>query len=109
MLELFLQVILMIGLSAMLLLAARAVPRVPSSRKTLAFSVEKWLESLPLHKLDEFLKNSSLKALRKLRLVILKIDNRIGEYLEKTKEANGVNGKGEKFQVDKLIENSDIK
>ncbi len=101
--ELILQVVLMASLTVMVLVAARAVPRVPEARAGHGAAVERWIRSLPLEQIDAFLHTALYKGLRRLRLLLLKIDNRIGRYLEKAKGANG--GKNEKGSMDEFIGN----
>lgn len=101
MVELILQVALMASLTVIVLIAAQAVPRVPEARASHGAAVERWLKSLPLEQVDAFIHTTIYKGLRRLRLLILKVDNRIGKYLEKTKEANG--GKNGKNGMDEFM------
>ncbi|MFA5173515.1 MAG: hypothetical protein WC435_03955 [Candidatus Paceibacterota bacterium] len=103
--EFILEIFFFTGLAGLLAVASRAIPRIKEEEVKNDFSLEKWIESLPLHKIDSLLKNVSHKALRKLRLLILKIDNTIGGYLEKTKEGNGGSG----IKVEELLEKKEEK
>lgn len=103
--ELILEILFFAGLVGMTAVASRTIPRIKEEEVKNDFSLEKWIESLPLHKVDSFLKNISHKGLRKFRLLILKVDNSIGDYLEKTKEGNGGNG----INVEELMEKKEEK
>ena len=105
--ELILQVALAASLTVVVLTAARAVPRVPEAKANQGAAVERWLKSLPLEQVDAFIHTAIYKGLRRLRLFLLKFDNRLDKYLEKAKEANG--GKNERSGVDELVGNGNGK
>jgi len=98
--EFIFQIIFFTSLAGVLVVVSRSIPRIREEEIKGDFSFEKWIESLPLDRIDYVLKNFSHKVLRKLRLILLKVDNAVGKYLEKTKESNGGNG----IKVEDLIE-----
>lgn len=78
--EFILQIVLMLSLVVMVVLVARAVPRVnddEGSRK-----LEDWLRNIPIDKVDDYLKKFYYKFLRKLRVFLLKADNIVRKRLE---------------------------
>lgn len=87
-----LQMVMMLSLGTMVYLAARALPRVgervvPSSP---AQYVDKLVKKIPVEKLDLFLSAVLEKMLRKSKILILKVDNRVTFYLNKFKKnSNG--------------------
>ncbi len=97
--------VLMGGLTAMVLIAARALPRMDmKEEEQKKISWEKRWESIPLHKIDFYISDLVHKTLRKIRLFILKIDNAISGYLERAKDNSSDNGK---FSVSDLVEKSE--
>ena len=98
MLEFILQIILMIGLSGMVFIAAKAIPRVPEKDDNEA-RFEDFIKSLPLDRIDDIIRTLLHKGLRRFRLLLLKVDNKIGSYLEKTKDSSDVSDRS----VDKLL------
>lgn len=95
MLSVILQIAVFASLVAMIAIFVRAVPRVSDESLARAPTLEQWLESLPLSRIDAFLRRLMHKGLRKTRLVILRVDNSLGLYLDRVKEEeNGsLNGK----------------
>ena len=88
----------MISLSGMVLIVSRAVPRVADNDKN-EVRFEDWLKSLPIERVDNAIRSLLYKGLRRLRLVLLKMDNKIGTYLEKTKDSPDISDRS----VDKLL------
>jgi hypothetical protein len=93
------QIIIMLALTLMIYLAARALPRVselpaqPSKRDY----VGEIIKQIPFEKIDAFLNALAAKLLRKAKVFVLKIDNLISRYLNQLR-TNG-NGK-EHFKPD---------
>ncbi len=77
----------------MVYLAARALPRV--GEQVLPSRTAKYFDELvkkiPLEKIDVFLSSLAEKLLRKSKILILKVDNKVTFYLNKFK--SGTNGK----------------
>lgn len=90
-----LQISLMASLGVMVYLVGRAVPRVndevaePSDKS----KIEKLISSLPLDRLDAAFSNFLEKFLRRLRLILLKLDNAVGGHLNKIKKMNNITQK----------------
>ncbi len=84
-----LQLIVMVSLGAIIYLIARAVPRVteieaPSPRESY---FDKLMQKLPLEKADAFASLLFEKFLRKLKVVILRLENIVEKYSRKLKPA----------------------
>jgi len=95
MLELFLNLVLMVSLAGVIIIGTRIVPRVPEPKSSGVARFEKWVESLPLDRVDLLIRSWIHKSLRKIRLLVLRFDNQLNGYLEKTKDnGNGVEKKG---------------
>jgi len=112
MLELILYLILMTSVAALAVVFSRGIPRIEDEKEeSFVVRLDKWIASLPFSKADVFLKNSSYKVLRKLRVFLMKVDNFIDDFLEKTKDINGGNGRGIKIEdlVEKVAEDKEEK
>ncbi|HEY4500130.1 MAG TPA: hypothetical protein VJH70_03390 [Candidatus Paceibacterota bacterium] len=99
-----LQMIMMLSLGTVVYLAARALPRVgervvPGSP---AQYMDKLVKKIPIEKLDAFLNATLEKILRKSKIFILKVDNRVTFYLNKFKK----NGNGKEAVKPDLFENN---
>jgi len=93
MLEFTLYLVVMVALVMMTLITVRAVPRISEEEIVGGQTLEQWLRDLPLQKIDQTIRRYTNKTLRRLRVWILKIDNAVSGYLDKTKEENGENGR----------------
>lgn len=93
--DFLLQLFFISSLAVIVYLMARALPRVANGETPRAFydQLERWLEKLPVHKLDEKLNNYFFKFLKKTRVIVMKMDNRIVHSLNRIKK-NGENGNG---------------
>ena len=82
-----LQIVFMGSLSAIAFMFARALPRVEEEESvpSLFDYIEGAAKRLPLHKLDDRMHSFAFKALKRVRVVIMKADNRIISYLERMK------------------------
>ena len=77
--------ILMICLGTVLYLTVQALPRieeVPSDEKGF---LERWAHSEMPEKIDAAVNNFLLKFLRKIKVLILKLDNALAKHLQKIK------------------------
>lgn len=83
--------ILMVSLSTVLYLMARALPRVAEDLETDGKSIlDRWGRSHMPEKIDAALNGFLLKFLRKLKVLVLKLDNALSRHLQKVKpEENG--------------------
>ncbi len=83
----------MFSLGAMIYLIARAVPRVSDIRedfeRTPYAKIDKLISFLPLERLDVTLSTQLEKALRKIKLILMKWDNLVTHHLKKVKKTNG--------------------
>lgn len=88
-----LQIILVLSLGLIIFLFARAIPRVNgddahSPTDALEKKLERWIAALPLHKIDRGINLFLEKMLRKLRVMILKVDNVTHSFLAKVKSSD---------------------
>lgn len=98
--SLLLQLITFSSLALLIYLMARAVPRVKDEevRVHAPGKFDALLKKLPLEKMDARLSSFSEKSLRKLRVVILKFDNMLQNYLKRVKRRKDRDeGKGPDF------------
>lgn len=83
--------VLMVSFSAVLYLVVRALPRIveePSGERR--GLLDRWAHSQIPEKVDVALNGFLLKFLRKLKVLVLKVDNNLSKHLEKVKpEGNG--------------------
>ncbi len=93
--DFLLQLFFISSLAVMVYLMARALPRVANGEepKNFYYYLEQWLERLPVHKVDERLNNYFFKTLKKVRVVVMRVDNKIVHGLNRIKK-NGENGNG---------------
>ncbi len=79
--------ILMISFSAVLYLMARALPRIveePQTDERRGF-LDRWARSQIPEKVDLALNGFLLKFLRKLKVLVLRLDNTLSHHLQKVK------------------------
>ncbi len=83
-----LQLIMIGSLSVVVYLMARALPRVTDEGgvPTMHEQVGGWIERLPLHHVDERLNALLYKFLKHLRVIMMKIDNRLTHQLKRVKQ-----------------------
>src|SRR3989338_5567792 len=95
--EFILQIAVFLSLGVILFIMARAVPRIQSESDVVPQGskfdyFDRILAKVPLNRLD-FLINSFLsKILRRIKVVVLKIDNFITNYLNKLLKKTHNNG-----------------
>lgn len=90
--------VLMVSLSGVLYLVVRALPRIaeePGGGQGGGLA-ERWKRSELPEKVDAFLNGFLLKFLRKLKVMVLKLDNALSHHLQKVKP----NGDGNKASID---------
>lgn len=87
MVNFILQILMMLGLGAILYLMARALPRIDDSEfNPPPHSASSHRLTVYLEKIDEWVNFFLEKFFRKLRLVILKLDNIVSQKLGKLKK-----------------------
>ena len=93
--DFLLQLSFISGLAVIIYLMARALPRVANGEtpKTFYDYLEQWLDKLPVHKLDQRLNQHLFKFLKKTRVVVMRMDNKLAESLIRIKR-NGENSNG---------------
>ncbi len=94
-----LQISLMASLGIMVYLFARGVSRVSDSIEEDAqkSKFDKLIDFLPLEKIDLVINEYFEKILRKIKLILMKLDNVVSNRLDKIKKTNGNNkSNGEK-------------
>jgi len=86
--DFLLQIFFFGALTVVVYLMARALPRVVESESKVSplEYLEKMLRRLPVTKADRFINLRLEKILRKIRVMILKLDNLIHRYLNSKKE-----------------------
>ncbi len=87
------QIILTCSLGVVVFLFARALPRVSEEEvgaptDIVEKKLEQWIARLPLHKIDHGINLFLEKMLRKVRIVILKVDNLVHSLLAKVKSSS---------------------
>lgn len=71
------------SLAIMIYLLARALPRVVDEQGTVASGFfDRLVDRLPLQRIDLMLSEFFVKFLRKAKILVLKLDNTINNYLE---------------------------
>ena len=77
MFDFILQISIIISLAAIIYLLARAVPRVRDEDLITATEsyFEKLIVKIPIHKIDSWFGAAVAKFLRRLRVIVLKLDN----------------------------------
>ncbi len=83
MLQFILTNILMLSLGAILYLAARSLPRVGEEPPANPGLLERWAASEVPEKIDAAFNNFLMKSLRKIKLVLLRIDNYLTKHIKK--------------------------
>ena len=85
-----LEIILMLSLGVVIYIFARAIPRVSDEIVETRHNIfDKLIASLPLEKIDTSFGIFLEKTLRKARLMILRMDNTLGSYLDNVKKMKG--------------------
>jgi len=92
----------MASLGAMIYLVARAVPRISdtvleehSAKKGFGERLNKLIDSLPIEKADLTISRLLERLLRNTKLLVMRVDNKLSQYLAKFKakiSSNGQNG-----------------
>ena len=93
--DFFLQLFFISSLAVIVYLMARALPRVQEEEgytTTALEYLEGWVKKLPLSKIDRSLNTRFEKTLRKIRVVVLRLDNVIHNHLSNRR--NGENSAG---------------
>ncbi|PIR86987.1 MAG: hypothetical protein COU11_03150 [Candidatus Harrisonbacteria bacterium CG10_big_fil_rev_8_21_14_0_10_49_15] len=102
MLDFVIQMAFMASLAVIVYMLARAMPRVAEQfweEDQPKSSLDRFLERIPLERIDIALHQILIKMLRKSKIVILKIDNAINEYLEQLKKKSGSSGHKEHMDL----------
>lgn len=97
--SLILQLLLFSSLGTIILLLARALPRVSDESGVVhpESFFDRLLRRLPLEKVDTFLNGVFEKLLRKLKVGVLKIDNVVSGYLARLRRTNNTSNAGKDF------------
>ena len=85
------EVLFFAGISTMIYLVARALPRIGDDLSPLPTSnaMDRLLNKIPTERLDELSGKVLEKTLRRVRLSLLRLDNFLGHSLERVKRSNG--------------------
>jgi hypothetical protein len=80
-------IVLVSSLAAMIYLLARALPRVSDDEGVLgAGFFDRLVDRLPLQRIDLAMSTFFEKALRKAKILVLKLDNVLNEYIEQIRK-----------------------
>jgi hypothetical protein len=80
-------IVLVASLAAMIYLLARALPRVVDEEGTVAAGFfDRLVDKLPLQRIDYSISSGLEKMLRKAKILVLKLDNVINNYLEQIRK-----------------------
>ena len=89
--DLILNLALMIALGTVVYVFALGVPKV-GELDAKPSRLRQQLGKLPLHHLDEAIKQFKDKVLRKIKILVMKTDNFISSHLNKDKNGPGLGG-----------------
>ncbi len=103
-----LQIITMLSLGVMIYLIARAVPRVSEEIPRPESKVDRWFIFLRIEKIDSLFGNFLEKFLRRIKLIIMKLDNITSDHLDKIKKSK-INNNGNKSEEKPSLFNSNSK
>lgn len=95
-----LQIVIMLALGVAIYMMARAIPRISDDIHRPAGRFHHWMSSLHFEKLDVLLSNFLEKFLRKVKLLLMKVDNATNDYLDKIKKTKP-NGNSQKMEEEK--------
>ncbi len=99
MIQFILTTVLMVSLGTILYLVARSLPRIEEEQPADGTLLERWAASEIPEKVDAAFNGFLMKFLRKLKVVLLKIDNYLTDHLKKiSSSANG--GGNDKPKID---------
>ena len=87
--DFLLQTIVFASLGLVIFLLARTLPRLSeevASTEVKNHYFDRFIKKLPLEKIDSTLNSFIGKALRRTKIVILKVDNLLNRYLNKNKK-----------------------
>lgn len=92
-----LEIFIMLSLGTVIFLVARALPRI-SDFEASAGETEKcekrWWSALPLEKIDKIFNAFLEKTLRRVKLILMKLDNMVSRHLGKFKKNDNANNSG---------------
>ena len=90
-----LQIFIMLSLGTIVFLVARTLPRITETDTLNTANVDKaknnWWSSIPFEKMDAVINAFLEKLLRRIKLILMKMDNTVSRQLNKFKK-NGDNG-----------------
>ena len=87
--EFILELILFLSLGTAIYTLARAVPRLEEGSLASPKFVRAWLHNLPVHKFDAALSAFLEKYLRRVRVLILRIDNGLTSFMSRLRANSG--------------------
>lgn len=80
-------IVLVTSLAVMIYLLARALPRVVDDQGTVASGFfDRLVDRLPLQRIDIMLSEFFIKMLRKVKILVLKLDNTINHYIDQIRK-----------------------
>ncbi len=85
--------ILMVSLAAIIYVVVRTLPRIDDGTPGNKNVFEKWLTSELPERFDAIFNGFLMKLLRKLKVVLLKVDNYLSGHIKKIKPEGDTNGR----------------
>ena len=84
-----LQMTFVTSLAVMTFILLRSLPRVATeeAEPSLAAWFGDWIDRLPLHHIDERINGFLFKFLKRSRVFVLKLDNRLSRHLDRVKKS----------------------
>lgn len=92
-----LQIFILVSLGTIIFLVARTLPRITETETANIENKKRisWLSNFPLEKIDALINSFLEKTLRRIKLILMKLDNFVSRQLNKfKKDNNGGSGNG---------------
>lgn len=87
--DFIIEIILFSSLGVIIFLIGRAVPRLGEEEIKSEKKLSRFFKSLPIHEFDAALAGFLEKNLRKIRVLLLRVDNGMSGFLQKIKSKGG--------------------
>lgn len=94
----------LIGAGLLLLVFIRALPRLDEASPARQGMFERWLTSQLPEKIDAFARAAFLRTLRRLKVLVLRLDNGINQKLQRMKLESGEGIGTTKIDLKKMVE-----
>ena len=94
----------LVGAALLLLLFIRALPRMGDTASARQGVFERWLTSQVPERMDAFARAAFLRTLRRVKILVLRLDNGINEKLQRMKLESGEGIGTPKIDLKKVAE-----